>query len=167
MARRVQGTFEVPCYLAPELRRRRAGRHASSLDADGLPTQNGTYTANFDCMIPRAAVDVDASPARPSLYGHGLLGSAGEATSAPQKTLGNTHGFVFCAHRRDRALERRLPNAITVLQDLGKFPQLGDRLQQGMLNELFLGRLMIHPQGFASDAAFHADGTAGRRTDRR
>jgi hypothetical protein len=31
----------------------------------------------------------------------------------------------------------------------------GDRLQQGLLNALYLGRLMIHPNGLKSDPAFH------------
>ena len=31
----------------------------------------------------------------------------------------------------------------------------------GLLSELFLGRLMIHPDGFTSAAAFHVDGTPG------
>jgi hypothetical protein len=45
-------------------------------------------------------------------------------------------------------------NAVGILQDLSKFPTLTDRLQQGMLDQLFLARLMIHPQGFVSDPAF-------------
>ena len=45
-------------------------------------------------------------------------------------------------------------NAVTILQDLGKFPSFPDRQQQGMLNQLFLARLMIHAHGFVSDAAF-------------
>ena len=36
-------------------------------------------------------------------------------------------------------------NAIAVLQDLSKFATLADRLQQGLLNFLFLGRLMQPP----------------------
>ena len=52
-----------------------------------------------------------------------------------------------------------VPNTIGILQDLGKFPQLTDRTQQGLLNELLLGRLMDNPSGFLSDAAFHANGT--------
>ncbi len=47
-----------------------------------------------------------------------------------------------------------LPNTITILQDLSRFPTLADRLQQGMINFLFLGRAMIHPQGFAANAGF-------------
>jgi hypothetical protein len=45
-------------------------------------------------------------------------------------------------------------NAISILLDLSKFPSFPDRQQQGILNQLFLARLMIHPQGFVSDAAF-------------
>ena len=51
-----------------------------------------------------------------------------------------------------------LPNTITILQDLSRFPTLADRLQQGMVNFLCLGRAMIHPQGFAANA-----GVPGRR----
>ena len=45
-------------------------------------------------------------------------------------------------------------NAVDILQNSRNFPSLTDRLQQSMLNQLFLARLMIHPQGFVSDPAF-------------
>ena len=35
-----------------------------------------------------------------------------------------------------------------------KFPTLADRSQQGFLNFLFLGRLMIHADGFVANPAF-------------
>ena len=38
------------------------------------------------------------------------------------------------------------------------FPNVVDRLQQGVLNTLYLGRLMINPGGFASNAAFQSRG---------
>jgi hypothetical protein len=44
--------------------------------------------------------------------------------------------------------------AVGILQELGKFPALTDRLQQSMINQLFLARLMIDPHGFVSDPAF-------------
>lgn len=158
MARKVEGTFAVPCYLAPNCAAATPGGRFN-LDADGLPTQTGTYNANFTCMIPRSAVDAPASAARPSLYGHGLLGSAGEATSSPQRTLGNSYGFVFCATDELGLAQSDVPNAYAILQNMSNFPELADRLQQGLLDELFLGRLMIHPNGFVSNGAFHADGT--------
>ena len=35
---------------------------------------------------------------------------------------------------------------------------MADRLQQGVLDFLYLGRLMIHPQGFVSNPAFQPGG---------
>ncbi len=150
MARRVQGTFEVPCWLQPDCEA--GGRFA--LDGSGMPTRNGTYTANFNCMIPRSAL---VDPARPSLYGHGLLGSASEATADPQQTLGNAHDIVSCATDEIGLSGGDVANTIGILGSFSDFPELADRLQQGMLNEILLGRLMIHPDGFASDPAFRVD----------
>jgi hypothetical protein len=155
IARRVRGTFTVPCYLTN-------GCEAPAefdLDANGNPIQHGTYVANFDCIIPHAAVDDPGfSPARPSLYGHGLLGSAGETHSFPQRMLAQEHNFVFCGTDEIGFASEDIANTIGILKDLSKFPQLADRTQQGLLNELLLGRLMDNPSGFLSDAAFHADG---------
>jgi hypothetical protein len=47
-----------------------------------------------------------------------------------------------------------VPNAAAVSRDLSRFPTLADRLQQGILNTLFLGRLMIHARGLSSHAEF-------------
>ena len=155
VARRVRGTVQVPCYLTNGC----MPPATMSLDANGNPTQQGTYTANYDCIIPHAAVDdPGASPARPSLYGHGLLGSASEANSAPQRSLAQTHNFVFCATDVIGFSALDVPNTIGILQNMGRFPELTDRTQQGLLNMLLLGRLMINPSGFLSNPAFHADG---------
>jgi hypothetical protein len=156
IARRVRGTFTVPCYLTNNC----APPAQFDLNASGNPVQHGTYTANFDCIIPHAAVDdVGAAPGRPSLYGHGLLGSAGEVNSSPQRTLAQAHNFVFCATDEIGFSSGDIPNTISILQDLSKFPQLTDRVQQGLLNELLLGRLMDNSGGFLSDPAFHRNGT--------
>ncbi|MFN8642911.1 MAG: hypothetical protein U0802_15130 [Candidatus Binatia bacterium] len=44
--------------------------------------------------------------------------------------------------------------AVAALQDLSAFPAMPDRMQQGLLAFLFLGRLMKHPQGFSGHEAF-------------
>ena len=157
MARRVQGTFEVPCYLEPDC----APGGRFELGADGLPSRDGTWTANFNCAIPRKATDAPgASPGRPQVYGHGLLGSASQATSGDQQTLAQAHNFVICATDEIGFSSSDVPNiAGNILTNFSNFPELTDRVQQGLLNELFLGRLMIHPAGFSSHSAFHADGT--------
>jgi hypothetical protein len=47
-----------------------------------------------------------------------------------------------------------LPNIASILADLSNFSSLPDRAQQGFVNFMYLGRLMIHPNGFNSDPAF-------------
>jgi hypothetical protein len=54
--------------------------------------------------------------------------------------------------------EPSVPYAIEVLQDLSLFPKFADRLQQGLVDQLYLGRLMLHPNGFASAPAFQQGG---------
>ncbi len=154
MARRVQGTYEVPCYLQPNCE----PGGTFQLGQNGLPSQNGTYTANFNCMVPRSAVDADATPARPVLIGHGLLGSRNEATSGASQTLGSTHNMVVCGTDTIGFSNADVPNiASNILPNLSNFPQLTDRVQQGLLNTLYLGRLMIHTNGFVGNPAFHVN----------
>jgi hypothetical protein len=158
VARRVRGTYTVPCYLEPN-----CGPGGSfDLGPDGLPARNAgnDWTANFDCIIPRSAVDGTPSPGRPAIYGHGLFGSASEVFNADiQQELANTYGFVLCATDEIGMSNSDLGNTANILTNLSSFPQLADRLQQGLLDEIFLGRLMAMSSGFSSDVAFHVDGT--------
>jgi hypothetical protein len=155
IARRVKGTLQVPCYLFPSC----APGGTFSLDSSGAPTQNGTWTANFDCIIPASVASGPAAAGRPSLYGHGLFGRAAEVASSPQRSLAQAHRIVMCATDEIGMSQEDVPVAISALQDLSRFPALPDRLQQGLLDELLLGRAMISPGGFTTDPAFHQDGT--------
>jgi hypothetical protein len=155
--RRITGEYFVPRYVASPL----PGPFTNPrfvLDADGLPVRQLTdQPANFICTIPRAAL-ADASamavPGRPSLYGHGLLGSNSEINAGNVKDMGNEHNFVFCATKWIGMSDEDIVNAASILNNLSRFPTLADRVQQGMLNQLFLARLMIHPDGFIADANF-------------
>jgi hypothetical protein len=160
LARRVRGTFTVPCYMTSVGGVPCATGSRYNLDSNGVPVQNGTWTANFDCIIPHSIVD-DAghSPGRPVVYGHGLLGSADEVTSDAQRTLSQNHKFMHCATDEIGFSENDVVTAITILGEMGKFPELTDRTQQGLLDELYLGRLMDNPAGFAGVKAFHEDQT--------
>jgi len=151
--RRVTGTYEVERYVdstSPPAR--------FVLDANGLPVHQATpQVAPFQCIIPRAALlnaGATAVPARASIYGHGLLGAETEVASGNVRDMANEHNFVFCATKWIGMSSEDVGNAVAILQDLSKFPSLTDRLQQSMLDQLFLARLMIHPDGFTSDPAF-------------
>lgn len=151
IARELSGTFEVPLYLTGD------GEPGSefSLGDDGLPEHTGTYTAAFSCIIPDEATA--ESPAASGLYGHGLLGSHRQVT-APFRVAADGNR-VFCGTDLIGMSEDDIGNAAVIVGELSTFNTLADRLQQGHLNTLVLGRLLVSDQGFAADPAFQDDGT--------
>lgn len=154
LMRIVRGTFQVPCYLDEEGCPPGSPFNYGSAKRDALPSQIPGNIANpeFLCIVPRVAA---SSPARASLYGHGLLGSADEVDAGNIQAMAAENNFVFCATDSWGMSEGDVPYDVEALQDLNKFPPVVDRLQQGVLNNQYLGRLMIHPQGFASSPAFN------------
>jgi hypothetical protein len=157
IARVIEGTVTVPCYLENAGCAVGKGFHHG---ADGLPEQKpgNTYAAFFRCVIPR---DVPAGGGRALLYGHGLLGNpldSRDSAQAQLKTLAHQQGFTVCgtywsglsaANDNEDTLQ-----AAAAIQDLSRFGAITDRLQQGMLNALFLGRAMVAADGFRSHPAF-------------
>jgi len=155
IARRVDGTIAVPCYLTSAC----APGGQFTFDAEGLPQQHGTTSVPFTCRVPRSALDpADPPRARPSLYGHGLLGSAGEVNAGNVRSMANEHNFVFCATAWAGFSSEDVLNVLAAIGDLSRFNTVADRMQQGFLNALLLGRLMIHPQGLSSHPAFQKNG---------
>jgi hypothetical protein len=112
--------------------------------------------APFFCIIPSVATPSD--PARGSIYGHGLLGSGDEILASAEEDLASEHNFIICATDWWGMSEGDIPYDVSALGDLNGFPAVVDRLQQGVLNTLFLSRLMRTDDGFASDPAFQQGG---------
>jgi hypothetical protein len=155
IARRVEGTLTAPCYLTNGC----APGGQFSLDGADHPVQQGTTTARFTCRIPRSVLDPASPPqGRPSLYGHGLLGSRNEVNAGNVRSMANEHRFVFCATDWAGFSSEDIGHIVSVIGDLSGFDTVADRMQQGFLHQLLLGRAMIHPQGFASHPAFQKDG---------
>jgi hypothetical protein len=151
-ARRITGQLVVPCYLD------QPGCPPGSRFAygdDGLPTRTAgnSALANVMCTVPRSALSA-GQDLRVSLYGHGLLGDNSEVMAGNVRDMGNEHGFVFCATDWAGMSIYDIPNVLTLLQDLSRFPTLAERAQQGFVNQLYLGRWMVHPDGLASHPAF-------------
>jgi hypothetical protein len=153
LLRTVSGTFEVPCYMDQPGCPPGARLHYSSKAKDALPTQiaGNLQTAKFQCNIPRAAL---TQPSRIGIYGHGLLGDETQINEGNIQDMSAEHDFTFCATQWSGMANEDVPNAIQILGDFSKFPSLADRLQQGIVNTLYLGRLLKHPQGFAADPNF-------------
>jgi hypothetical protein len=157
--RRIQGTFETPLYLT--LGGAPGGRVV--LDATGLPQrQAGVFTAHYTCNLPPAAA---TSPARMSMYGHGLLGDQGEVNGSLTRKMSANHNIAYCATDWYGMAEDDIGAAVGALTDISQFPTIPDRLQQGLLAFLYLGRVMKHPQGFSANEAFRFDGQSALKTD--
>jgi len=190
IARRVTGFYDVPCFLdTPGCE---AGGSMRYLPGSTTPVQipGNTFRSKFVCAIPRSA---QQAPARASLYGHGLFGSTDEINQSQLRSFGNEENIVFCATywagmacealpesapepaavaeylQQSVAGDRAncdLPNVVTAIADLSRFNTMIDRVQQGILSFLYLGRLMAHDGGLVSDPAFQFDGRPAFTTGR-
>ena len=127
------------------------------LDAnqDGLPEQNPsepTVEVPFICDVPQGSGKTNVT-----LYGHGLLGTRDQYRDA-RKSPGRQGPFLGCAVDWWGMSTADAPTVVAILADASNIPSLPDRAQQGFLNFMFVGRAAIHPNGFATHAAFQKDG---------
>ncbi len=143
----VRGTFEMPRYLTG------TGGPGSVFDnvgdPNGIPRRNGTMNDDFVCTVPK---NVKARSAPFVLYGHGLLGSRDEVLGIGG--VGASAGIGFCALDELGMSAADIPTVLGELADLSKFRTQADRLQQGQLGFLELGRLLASTQGFGSNKEF-------------
>ena len=151
----VRGTFKVPLYLDGD---GGPGSRMTYSPLNGDPVALNNTSANFTCSIPSSAVK--NGEATPVVYGHGLLGSADEAASSQVQATAAANNAVYCATDIIGLAEQDTANAVEVLGDLNKFPSIPDRLQQAMLNTLFLGRLMIQQNGLGATKEFQTSAGA-------
>lgn len=158
IARQVVGTYTVPNYLTGDGGPGNRFTYGDGVTPTGdeLPVQNGTVDAPFVCNISVATID-GGEPAHLVQYGHGLLGSNMEVNAGNVRAFANEHNVVFCATKWAGMSEDDIGNAAATLAEFSNFPTMADRLQQGVLNQIFLGRLMIHADGLVSDSAFAFD----------
>jgi hypothetical protein len=116
-----------------------------------MPTQNTDaplFTAPFRCLLPLTATGTQPT----IIFDHGLLGSRSQVDGLSFAASSNLAGV--CGTDEIGMSTEDLPTLATILADLSKFNQQADRMQQGMVNQLFLGRLLNSAQGFASSPAF-------------
>ena len=145
----MEGTFVVPCYLnaAGCPPGSRFAYLPGSVGAAAHPGQHAGGELHLPDPARRRRTGRRSTPARPSLYGHGLLGSASEITAGNIKAMANEHNFVFCATDWSGMSTQDMPNIATILGDLSNFASLPDRAQQGFLNFMYLGRADDPPAG--------------------
>ncbi len=158
IARYIKGSFTVPCFVKSN----NGGPDCNpgstmDLDEDGLPKRHGNWEANMECIVPQTAAD-NGGKMRPMVFGHGLFGRADGVTGSVNPILAEDHKMLLCATDEIGMSGEDPLDTIYALKDLSKFKMLPDRLAQAIVNELFLARLMYHPQGLGTDPAFQKDG---------
>ncbi|ATE56005.1 hypothetical protein [Actinosynnema pretiosum] len=151
IGREVTGKLTAPNYLALP-----GGPPGSTLlrDPRGVPRRNGDLEADFRCVIPRSAF---RTPARPALYGHGLLGSLNEVGARNVRAMAAEHGFAFCATDWIGMAKADVPVVLAALADVTGFQAVPDRSVQGILNAVLLGRALTHPDGLPAHPALRGD----------
>lgn len=157
----IEGTFTTPNYLQGD------GGPGSVMnnddDPDGIPARNGDLTSEFTCTLPKTATA--DSPAFMMAYGHGLLGSRSEVRGIG--SFASLANVGLCALDFIGMSTGDVPTVLKEFEDLTAFRTQPDRMQQGHLAFLLLGRLLRSEQGFTTNAAFQTeDGSPRIQTDR-
>jgi hypothetical protein len=145
--REVAGTFQSPLYLTRDPND--SGVGFLNLGADGMPMQNGFTAASFTISIPCSALAADGPVPHPLVLGHGLFGRGSDMVKGIPRLAGTVVPWTYIAGATDwRGLSGLdagwvVTDIIGVGQThLNDFSALPDRLRQGMLNTLVLGRMM-------------------------
>ncbi len=163
IARQVTGTFDVPNFLTGPSGDRTDTLH---LGPDGLPSPipGNVEHAVFSCLVPRsvdarpAASGQPVTPGRPVLYGKGLFSVATQMDIGGVRNTADRYRLVLCS---TNALGLDGNDELTdagLFSNLSNFPVVPDHLQQAMIDDLYLGRLIASPRGFAADPAFQSSG---------
>lgn len=147
------GRFTVPSYTET------AGPNTFlTKGEDGLPVQNGTREPTFVARIP-CSVWRNPGPTFVMQYGHGLLGSEGEArTGWLARFLDEHRMIVVAAQQTGMATEDYAAIGLMMSTDLSRFPIVPERLHQGLIEQALLMRLTL--DALATDEEFQVDGTA-------
>ena len=145
--RHISGTFTVPCYLnAPGLPARRDASTTRAGRRTRCP-RSGPATRRPRSSSARSRSPRSRRPRGPRSTATGCSAARRRSTRTNIRDMSQEHDFAFCATAWSGMSTEDVPNAVKLLGDLSGFPSLADRNQQGFLNQLYLGRLLIHPQG--------------------
>jgi hypothetical protein len=161
----------VPCYL--DNGDCHPGAHfnfKSNGDVNSSPTGTaddpdaGTTGVRFECVIPNSAVSgITVNPTQSGIFGHGLLGDFTQVDDMVRfsNSEANISNTSWCATNWAGFSSDDISQVIASLGDISNFTKLTDRMVQGFVNMIYLGRAMMHPNGFDTNAAFQLDPDGG------
>ena len=158
---------DIPCYLDNgDCHPGGTFDFQSNGDVDASPSGTaddldaGTTGVRFECVVPNSAVTgTDVNPTQSGIFGHGLLGDFTQVDDMIRFTPSeaNVSNTTWCATNWAGFSSDDIATVISVLGDVSNFPKLSDRMVQGFVNMIYLGRAMMHPDGFDTDPAFQFD----------
>jgi hypothetical protein len=146
----IRGTFKAPLFLTMD------GQPGGLLarDENDKPALQGTWDVNFVAVLPTSA----ATTALPLFQvGHGIFGSAEQITDANLVGFADQLGFAMIATDLIGVADPDKALLLADIQDLNKLPQVTERMQQGVLNQLALSRVIT--TGLLSDPVFQVSDT--------
>jgi len=149
----IEGRFTVPLYMDS-----RFPGSVLVLDPRGNPVYQGDVSVDFTVLIPWTLVN-NPRPGRILQYGHGLFGGQGEVKVGYLGEVANRYGYVLCATDWWGMSSFDVPAIVRMLtNDLSDFRILPDRTIQGIVNKLFLMKMMIGD--FSKDPAVTFNGVS-------
>ncbi|MCB9664656.1 MAG: hypothetical protein H6732_11130 [Alphaproteobacteria bacterium] len=145
----IDGTVEVPSVVLPaDALGVRLVRRAS----DGSPVVDGAERRAFRLQLPHVAFD-GSDPVPVLQYGHGFLGSRGEADNGWLRSQAQRLGHAILAMDLQGMDSGTLDVWLDVVtQDGGRFPELSELSLQGVANQLVLQRLVGTSLAASDDA---------------
>jgi len=163
--RHVSGTFQSPLFLDGQPVQ--SGVQFLNVDVNDLPVQNGFMDAPFDVTIPCSIFDLGVTN-RPIVLGHGIFGTgAGMVNFVPEtkNDFGDAYDYISggtdwigLSDNRDKGSDVLWIGAHIIgfgVSSFNNFRAFPDRLRQGVLNTLVLGKLMKRGL-FNRDPAFES-----------
>lgn len=137
--RKISGTFETPLFLTNG-----GGTQPGTVmarDGDGLPALQGFYSVGFDAIVPACAY-TSAQPVGMIIYGHGLMGSSGEATGGVQRTTASELCMVIIGTNMRGMSEDDVPAVARALNNATHADEVMEVLEQGLVNYIALVHAM-------------------------
>jgi hypothetical protein len=137
--KKIEGTYTTDNWLVDD--------RVFALGDDGLPVAQGTTEAYLYVHVPESVRDAAPGTVPVMIFGHGILSEPDEYLDEDDDPsavieLADRMGAIVVATKWRGLTYDDQPEAIAVASDFARFPELTDKLAQGVANTLALIRLV-------------------------
>lgn len=137
--KKIEGTYTVQNWLADDT--------VFEIGDDGLPEELDTAEAYLYVHVPESVRGAPAGTVPVVVFGHGILAEPGyyldsEDDASRVIELSSRMGAIFVGTTWRGLTRDDQDEAVFVANDFGRFPELTDKMAQGVANNLALVRLL-------------------------